>query len=172
LEKKPTDELGSLSSDEDESPEAVSNDKDIDLNAEDETGQDDGCTLSRALNVDDESDDELNDIYIWPMEPGLRDEKELKGAKQGLYKVVWLACKLRFSSNQFRADFQLTCKEVNLPTPWNIQCDVRTHWNSTKDMVEDVVCLDRVIIAFQKTSYIPPKKRINKEEFKGMRTLL
>ncbi|KAG8691139.1 hypothetical protein FRC11_006488 [Ceratobasidium sp. 423] len=75
LEKKPTDKLGSLSSDED-----------IDLNAEDKTGQDNGCALSCTLNVDDESDDELDDIYIQPMEPGSHDEKELKGAKQGLYK--------------------------------------------------------------------------------------
>ncbi|KAG8750912.1 hypothetical protein FRC11_009909 [Ceratobasidium sp. 423] len=125
-QQKADDDFG-LSSDEEEDTslhETIDDDEGIDHNAEDETGEDDGQAPSRTLDELDMSEDELDDIFVAPMVPGSKDEKELLGAKKGLYKIAWLSKRLHFSSNAFKADFQNICSDMALPTPWNVPHDV------------------------------------------------
>ncbi|KAG8688413.1 hypothetical protein FRC11_005466, partial [Ceratobasidium sp. 423] len=56
----------------------------------DETGKDNGQAPSQTLDKLDMSKEELDDIFISPMVPGSKDEKELLGAKKGLYKATYL----------------------------------------------------------------------------------
>ncbi|QRV83801.1 hAT family dimerization protein [Ceratobasidium sp. AG-Ba] len=147
-------------------------DDDLDFGAEDETGEDDGTAPSRTLDEDDddEDDDNIADIFVPEMPKGSREEKELRGTLKGLYKIAWLARKLRFSP-RVRTVFQEACAELELP-PHNVQRDVAPRWNSTAMMIKDAVRLEEGVFAFQKTGEVPLKKRLNREEFKAMKLLL
>ncbi|CUA70752.1 timeless [Rhizoctonia solani] len=184
-EKRPqtasTDELAGLGlSDDDkekedneeagESQDGNSVDEDFDPNEEDETGEDDGTAPSRALDEDDD-DYELSDFEIPDLIAGSLDAKEFKEAKKALYKIAWLARKLRFSPH-FRQLFHEVCEQVDAPTPHNIQRDIVTRWNSTHTMIDGALRLQDAILKFQKSSEFPIDKRIAKKELTAMEILL
>ncbi|EUC55039.1 hAT family dimerization protein [Rhizoctonia solani AG-3 Rhs1AP] len=146
--------------------------EDFDPNEEDETGEDDGTAPSRALDEDeDEYDEEMSDVIIPDLIAGSLDAKELKVARKALYKIAWLARKLRFSP-QFRQLFRETCEELDAPTPHNIQRDVVTRWNSTQCMLEGAVRLEGAILQFQKSPDFPVEKRLTKKDLTAMKVLL
>ncbi|QRV88417.1 DNA polymerase [Ceratobasidium sp. AG-Ba] len=127
--------------------------------------EDDGTSLSWALDNEEEDDDtasdfgrEVDDYDIPVIIPGSEDEVAAKRAGTTLWKLAYFAKKIRYSPYAKKA-FVAACIELEVKGAHNLRRDQKTRWNSTGDMTSDGERTFPAILKVQRDPHLRIKKQ-------------
>ncbi|KAG9089112.1 hypothetical protein FS749_001615 [Ceratobasidium sp. UAMH 11750] len=144
---------------------AKSDDKDIDP-------EDNGTTPSALLDCEDKEDEEeLKDISIPEIVPGLPEAQEAECAYKVLIKLSYFAKKLCFSC-RVKTEFKAACEKEDVEKPHVVQHDMIIRWNSTEKQLEDGDWTFPAIMATQQSLSLPYHQRLKKEDWRVMKALI